>query len=83
MQQNQNLSKEELATMVRFGADEIFKSKDSTIKDSDIDAILAHGEERTEQMNKMVTASMENNLQNFTLGKREKQACCCYYCCCS
>ena len=31
MQQNQNLSKEELATMVRFGADEIFKSKDSTI----------------------------------------------------
>jgi len=72
MQQNKNLSKEELATMVRFGADEIFKSKDSNIGDADIDAILAHGEERTEQMNKMVTASMENNLQNFTLdGKTE------------
>merc|ERR1719183_2116599 len=67
MQQNKNLSKDELATMVRFGADEIFKSKDSNTGDADIDAILAHGEERTEQMNKMVTASMENNLQNFTL----------------
>ena len=74
MQQNKNLSKEELATMVRFGADEIFKSKDATLGDADIDAILAHGEERTEQMNKMVTASMENNLQNFTLDGKAEQS---------
>ena len=40
----------------------------------DIDAILAHGEQRTEEMNKMVTSSMENNLQNFTLdGKSERE----------
>ena len=43
----------------------------------DIDAILAHGEQRTEEMSKMVTASMENNLQNFTLdGKAERECGC-------
>lgn len=72
MQQNKNLSKDELATMVRFGADEIFKSKDATLTEEDIDAILARGEERTEQMSKMVKASMSNNLQNFTLDGGEK-----------
>jgi SWI/SNF-related matrix-associated actin-dependent regulator of chromatin subfamily A member 5 len=74
MQQNKNLSKQELASMVRFGADEIFKSKEATIEDADIDAILAKGEARTEQMQKMVTASMENNLQNFTLDGKEEQS---------
>ena len=72
MQQNKNLSKDELATMVRFGADEIFKAKDATLTDEDIDAILARGEERTEQMSKMVKSSMSNNLQNFTLDGGEK-----------
>uniref|UniRef100_M4B8C8 Uncharacterized protein n=1 Tax=Hyaloperonospora arabidopsidis (strain Emoy2) TaxID=559515 RepID=M4B8C8_HYAAE len=47
-QQNRKLSKDELMTMVRFGADEIFNARGSMITDDDIDAILARGEERTE-----------------------------------
>ena len=46
MEKNTKLSKNELQTMVTFGADAIFKSKESTITDEDIDAILAKGEER-------------------------------------
>ena len=47
-QQNKKLSKEEVNSMIRFGADEIFKADDvSSITDADIDAILKIGEERT------------------------------------
>jgi SWI/SNF-related matrix-associated actin-dependent regulator of chromatin subfamily A member 5 len=34
------LSHEEMLAMIRFGADEIFRSKDSTITDEEIDAII-------------------------------------------
>jgi len=37
------LSRDELLAAVRFGADKIFKSKDSSITDDDIDYILDQG----------------------------------------
>uniref|UniRef100_K3WB29 Uncharacterized protein n=1 Tax=Globisporangium ultimum (strain ATCC 200006 / CBS 805.95 / DAOM BR144) TaxID=431595 RepID=K3WB29_GLOUD len=66
-QQNRKLSKDELMTMVRFGADEIFNARGSMITDDDIDAILAKGEERTEAMKAKVAADMQHNLANFSL----------------
>ncbi|GMF35385.1 unnamed protein product [Phytophthora fragariaefolia] len=66
-QQNRKLSKDELMTMVRFGADEIFNARGSMITDDDIDAILAHGEERTEAMKDKIAADMQHNLANFSL----------------
>lgn len=36
-----SVNKEELLQMVRYGAEQIFSSKDSTITDDDIDTILA------------------------------------------
>lgn len=66
-QQNRKLSKDELMTMVRFGADEIFNARGSTITDDDIDAILAKGEERTEAMKAKIAADMQHNLANFSL----------------
>lgn len=66
-QQNRKLSKDELMTMVRFGADEIFNARGSTITDDDIDAILAKGEERTETMKAKIAADMQHNLANFSL----------------
>ncbi|KDO23329.1 hypothetical protein SPRG_11643 [Saprolegnia parasitica CBS 223.65] len=66
-QQNRKLSKDELMTMVRFGADEIFNAKGSMITDDDIDAILAKGEERTEAMKAKVVDDMQHNLANFSL----------------
>ncbi|CAL5426686.1 unnamed protein product [Camellia sinensis] len=36
--------------MVRFGAEMVFSSKDSTITDEDIDRIIAKGEEATAKL---------------------------------
>ncbi|DAZ93264.1 TPA: hypothetical protein N0F65_003669, partial [Lagenidium giganteum] len=66
-QQNRKLSKDELMTMVRFGADEIFNAKGSMITDDDIDAILAKGEERTESMKSKIEQDVQHNLANFSL----------------
>lgn len=43
-EQNQTASAEELLAMVKFGAEEIFRSKDATYTDDDITTILAQGE---------------------------------------
>ena len=67
MEANARLGKDELMTMVRFGADEIFKSKSATITDADIDALLAKGEQRTKEMQEKIKTDMQHNLQNFTL----------------
>jgi SWI/SNF-related matrix-associated actin-dependent regulator of chromatin subfamily A member 5 len=71
MEQNTKLSKDELMTMVKFGAEEIFKSKNATITEEDIDALLAKGEERTEAMKEKIKGDMQHNLANFTLGGDE------------
>lgn len=70
-QQNRKLSKDELMTMVKFGADEIFTARGSMITDDDIDAILAKGEERTETMKSKIAADMQHNLANFSLAGEE------------
>lgn len=44
------VSKEEMAAMIRFGADEIFRSKDSSITDEDIEQILTRGAAKTDAM---------------------------------
>ncbi|CAI5726104.1 unnamed protein product [Hyaloperonospora brassicae] len=61
------MSKDELMTMVRFGADEIFNARGSMITDDDIDAILARGEERTESTKGKIAPDMQHNLANFSL----------------
>lgn len=38
------MTKQDLLDTLRFGADKIFRSKDSTISDADIDLILEEGE---------------------------------------
>ena len=67
------LSKGEILTMVRFGADEIMSSKDGTLTDEDIDVLLARGEERTNSMNEKITTEMQHNLANFSVGLDEHE----------
>lgn len=40
------VGKDEMLSMIRHGADAVFASKDATVTDADIDAILAEGEKR-------------------------------------
>lgn len=52
------VNKDELLQMVRFGAEMVFSSKDSTITDEDIDRIIARGEE--------ATAELDAKMKKFT-----------------
>ena len=58
------LASSELQQMIRFGADEVFKSS-ATVSDLDIDAILADGEQRTEDLKARVQSGMQHTLKNF------------------
>ena len=51
--QNQ-LNKDEMLNMIRYGANQVFASKDSAITDEDIDTILMKGETK---VNKSVIIS--------------------------
>jgi SWI/SNF-related matrix-associated actin-dependent regulator of chromatin subfamily A member 5 len=64
---NNKLGKDEMLGMIRHGADHIFASKDSEITEEDIDAILAKGEKKTEEMKEKLEALGESSLRNFTL----------------
>eukprot|EP01116_Phalansterium_solitarium_P005922 TRINITY_DN181_c1_g1_i1.p1 TRINITY_DN181_c1_g1~~TRINITY_DN181_c1_g1_i1.p1 ORF type:complete len:1111 (+),score=402.66 TRINITY_DN181_c1_g1_i1:110-3442(+) len=69
VEQNKALTHDEMLQMIHFGADEIFASADSTITDDDIDALIAKGEQRTEQMAaklRQATKDVEN-LREFSL----------------
>ncbi|XP_015769544.1 PREDICTED: probable global transcription activator SNF2L1 [Acropora digitifera] len=44
---NLKVSKDEMLSMIRHGADEVFASKDDDITEEDIDAILKKGEKKT------------------------------------
>ena len=43
------VGKDEMLSMIRHGADAVFASKESTVTDEDIDAILAEGEKRVRE----------------------------------
>nr|CEL64560.1 TPA: SWI2/SNF2 ISWI-like SANT [Neospora caninum Liverpool] len=69
-QQNQQkqLSKNELMTMVQFGADHIFKSgAGDDITEEELEAILARGQERTDAMNEKLQAHVKKSLLDFTI----------------
>ncbi|XP_021935559.1 chromatin-remodeling complex ATPase chain Iswi isoform X2 [Zootermopsis nevadensis] len=64
--QNQ-LNKDEMLNMIRYGANQVFASKDSAITDEDIDTILQKGESKTEEMRQKLATMGESTLRNFTL----------------
>lgn len=68
LQENdKKLSKTDLLDTLRFGADKIFKSKDSTITDDDIDIILEQGKKRTDEMNEKLKVNEKGDLYDFRL----------------
>jgi SWI/SNF-related matrix-associated actin-dependent regulator of chromatin subfamily A member 5 len=71
-EQNKALSKEELLTMVTFGADEVFKSRGDTVTDEDIDQILERGQSRTDTDRDRIQKDMQHNLRSFSLDSLNK-----------
>lgn len=65
LKEKDKLSRDELLSAVRFGADKIFKSKDSSITDDDIDMILDVGKRKTEELNSKLQAADKGDLLDF------------------
>ncbi|XP_015750063.1 PREDICTED: SWI/SNF-related matrix-associated actin-dependent regulator of chromatin subfamily A member 5-like, partial [Acropora digitifera] len=63
---NLKVSKDEMLSMIRHGADEVFASKDDDITEEDIDAILKKGEKKT--------AELEEKMKQFGEGSLRKLA---------
>lgn len=61
------LSRDELMSAVTFGADKIFKSKDSSITDADIDLIIDAGKRKTQELNEKLQAADKGDLLDFKL----------------
>ncbi|XP_062558461.1 chromatin-remodeling complex ATPase chain Iswi [Armigeres subalbatus] len=61
------LNKDEMLNIIRFGANHVFQSKDSEITDEDIDRILQKGEEKTAEQTAKLDKMGESSLRSFTL----------------
>ncbi|XP_058459668.1 chromatin-remodeling complex ATPase chain Iswi [Malaya genurostris] len=61
------LNKDEMLNIIRFGANHVFQSKDSEITDEDIDAILEKGETKTQEQHAKLDKLGESSLRSFTL----------------
>ena len=72
------MSKDEMLSMIRFGADAVFKAKDDggngelEYTDDDIDALLKRGEARSKADAARFEEDSNNSLANFSLGGEEK-----------
>lgn len=67
LKEKDKLSRDELLQAVRFGADKIFKSKDSSITDEDIDMIMDAGKRKTQELNDKLKAADKGDLLDFKL----------------
>jgi len=61
------LSRDDLLDAVRFGADKVFKSKDSSITDDDIDLILDIGRKKTQELNEKLQKAEKGDMLDFKL----------------
>jgi len=68
---NKNLDKTELMSMVKFGAEAIFKANGATITDEDIDLILEKGKKITDETADKYKTDAQHNLLNFRLDDSE------------
>lgn len=61
------LSKEDVMAAVRFGADAVFRSEESTITDLDIDVILERGAAKTKELADKIQKAEKGDLLDFRL----------------
>ena len=66
-EQDNKVSKEEIMAAVRFGADAVFRSEDSTITDEDIDVILERGAAKTKELQQKISNAEKGDLLDFRL----------------
>jgi hypothetical protein len=67
LKEKDKVSKEEMMAAVRFGADTIFRSEESTITDEDIDIILERGAAKTKELAEKIQKAEKGDLLDFRL----------------
>lgn len=66
-EKDSKLSKEEILAAIRFGADTVFRSEESTITDDDIDVILERGAAKTKELADKIQKAEKGDLLDFRL----------------
>ncbi|CAO4370074.1 unnamed protein product [Caenorhabditis nigoni] len=69
---SKTLGKNDMISMIRHGAEQVFAAKDSTVSDDDIDTILSKAETRTAEFDEKMGKIDENNLRNMTFEDNTK-----------
>lgn len=64
-------SKEELMSMIKFGAEEIFKARHEDVTEADIDQLLAEGESISDTLTSEAKQQVQVSLASFQLGAEE------------
>ena len=64
-------SKEELLSMIKFGAEEIFKTRHEDVTEADIDRLLDEGEAISNQLTSEAKQQVQMSLASFQLGAEE------------
>ena len=67
LKEKDKLSSEDIMSAVRFGADVVFRSEESTISDDDIDAIIARGKAKTQELNDKLVEAEKGDLLDFRM----------------
>lgn len=67
LKEKDKVSKEEIMAAVRFGADSVFRSEESTITDEDIDVILERGKAKTKELAEKIQKAEKGDLLDFRL----------------
>jgi len=67
LKEKDKVTKEEMMAAVRFGADTVFRSEESTITDEDIDVILERGMAKTKELAEKMKKADKGDLLDFRL----------------
>ena len=67
LKEKDKVTKEEIMAAVRFGADTIFRSEESTITDDDIDIILERGQAKSKEIAEKIQKAEKGDLLDFRL----------------
>jgi len=67
LKEKDKIGKEEMMAAVRFGADTVFRSEESTITDEDIDIILERGAAKTKELADKIQKAEKGDLLDFRL----------------
>lgn len=70
VEQNRGMSRDEMMSIIKFGADAIFSSSGGTITDEDINVILSRGEKETSKFSDKLKACT-NDLLSFGCNDEE------------